>query len=256
MFKRFTSPWLAPELASQGHHQLFLPFLNQPLDYQVKLSTRRRSLSLEIKQQAVFIRAPEHTPQQLINEFLLSKQQWIAEKLSQQAALPQPLMSYQDGDRFLLHGQEITLRLSNASRFSLTFDGESRLLHMTLPNRVKHKSGYVKRQLLQFLTSKMQAYLDERLPELIQQTGLKPKGVELKIFKTRWGCCYQSGLIKINPLLIGAPHWAIDCVLIHELCHLQHLNHSNAFWQLNKRHCPHCQTTKNWLKQQHYALTL
>jgi predicted metal-dependent hydrolase len=58
------------------------------------------------------------------------------------------------------------------------------------------------------------------------------RGFELRSMSKGWGSCTPSGKIFINPLLVSAPKYCIDYVIIHELCHLRFPNHSASFYRL------------------------
>lgn len=66
----------------------------------------------------------------------------------------------------------------------------------------------------------------------------------LKFMTRQWGSCSPSGRLTLNPSLVAAPREAIDYVLLHELCHLKHHNHGNAFYTTLKRHLPNWQQVK------------
>jgi predicted metal-dependent hydrolase len=75
------------------------------------------------------------------------------------------------------------------------------------------------------------------------------RGVSVRNFRSRWGSCDKQGQVVFNWNIIKAPHAVIDYVVIHELCHLIHPNHSKEFWQLvranDRSHVEH----KKWLKE-------
>jgi hypothetical protein len=125
-----------------------------------------------------------------------------------------------------------------------------------VPHRVTHLQNYVKSKFIGFLRAQIEAYSQAKLPELTANTGLKPKSVEFKVYKSRWGCCYSNGIIRLNPLLMGAPDRIIDCVITHELCHLKHMDHSADFWRMNKKVCGNCDETNQWLRQYHQVISL
>lgn len=69
----------------------------------------------------------------------------------------------------------------------------------------------------------------------------------LQFMTVQWGSCSPSGRITLNPLLVKAPRESIDYVLLHELCHLLHHNHSPKFYRTLDRHMPGWRTTKEKL---------
>ena len=76
---------------------------------------------------------------------------------------------------------------------------------------------------------------------------LTPSKIKIRQYKARWGSCNSRKEVSLNYLLMMAPLWVIDYVIIHELCHLVHMNHSSQFWALVKLHCPDYNTAKQWL---------
>jgi hypothetical protein len=80
------------------------------------------------------------------------------------------------------------------------------------------------------------------LPPLLErvsrQTGLAFARVSIRSQKTRWGSCSSRGNISLNDQLLFLPADTVEYLMIHELCHTRHLNHSRAFWALVQSHCP------------------
>jgi hypothetical protein len=247
-------PWADSPKAAQGVHTLPFRLSDFPSHYQLKLSKKRRSVALEISNSELTVRAPLRTPIGLIEQFLIERKGWIVQKLTKQQQLPQRRMYFRDGDQFLLRGQSHVLRVIRASRYSCQLQDKE--LIICVPHRVIHLQNYVKSKFIEFLTAQIEAYSQTKLPELTANAGLKPKSVEFKVYKSRWGCCYSNGTIRLNPLLISAPDRVIDCVITHELCHLKHMDHSAAFWRMNKKVCGYCDETNRWLRQFHLVISL
>ena len=80
--------------------------------------------------------------------------------------------------------------------------------------------------------------------------------LKIRKYRARWGSCNSKGQISLNYWLMICPDWVIDYVLIHELCHLQHLDHSRQFWQLVHSYFPNVEQAKQWLDSHGYIIAL
>jgi predicted metal-dependent hydrolase len=68
--------------------------------------------------------------------------------------------------------------------------------------------------------------------------GLKPSSVAFRRYKSRWGCCDKNDRLTFNTALIRYAPELIDYVVVHELAHIRHKDHSKAFWNLVMRYLP------------------
>ncbi len=91
--------------------------------------------------------------------------------------------------------------------------------------------------------------LEERLKHFCNIIGVTYGAVRIKSQKTRWGSCSSKGNLNFNWRLVLAPDWVMDYVVVHELCHLKHLNHSKDFWLTVGSYMPEYKTAVKWLKQ-------
>jgi predicted metal-dependent hydrolase len=90
--------------------------------------------------------------------------------------------------------------------------------------------------------------LPSRLHELARLHGFPVPAVSVRNQRTRWGSCAPSGRISLNWRLIQVPPAVRDYVLLHELTHLRHLNHSARFWRELARLCPGHAEARKWLR--------
>lgn len=81
-------------------------------------------------------------------------------------------------------------------------------------------------------------YLTERVRALSNQIGLSVRRLSFRRQRSRWGSCNHRGDLSLNLSLIALAPELIDYVIIHELSHTKHMNHSRAFWREVERHCP------------------
>jgi hypothetical protein len=109
-----------------------------------------------------------------------------------------------------------------------------------------------------WLKRKARPVLKEAVAVQKDFTGLSPKRVQIRLQTTRWGSCSTTGTLSLNAALLLRSPEELRYVVIHELCHLEHMNHSKRYWQLVGRFEPdyrrfeHClnrawQTSPQWL---------
>lgn len=108
-------------------------------------------------------------------------------------------------------------------------------------------ASHIKKQLESYFKGIAQDYILPRMAELSEFVSLTPEQVKIRQYRARWGSCNSRKEVSFNYLLMMAPMWVVDYVIVHELCHLKHLNHSKAFWQLVAQHYPDYQDAKHWL---------
>jgi len=90
--------------------------------------------------------------------------------------------------------------------------------------------------------------LPARVLELARAHGFALPAVSVRNQRTRWGSCSPSGRISLNWRLVQVPPAVRDYVLLHELTHLRHLNHSARFWRELARLCPDHAEARRWLR--------
>ena len=98
------------------------------------------------------------------------------------------------------------------------------------------------------LAKQAASQLPERVRYFSQIMGVTVGRITIRSQRTRWGSCSANGNLNFNCLLMLCPEEVRDYVVIHELCHRKHLNHSAEFWMEVERHCPDYRIYRKWLK--------
>ena len=99
-------------------------------------------------------------------------------------------------------------------------------------------------------------YFPKRAAYFQTLTGGIYNRITIRDQKTRWGSCSAKGTLSFNWRLMLAPPAVLDYVVVHELCHLTHMDHSPAFWQAVEAVCPDYRTHRKWLKDHGHELVL
>lgn len=222
------------------------------IDYELIRSTRRKTLAIQIRQGEVTVRAPIQLPSSYIDKFVESRRGWIFEKLDlQKETHAQRHIDIVDGGVVPYLGEEYRLTFQFATKSNVTKTDDT--ITLTLSNRYKNvtdekKRTYTQKLFFSWLQTQAESFLVERTTQLAQYCALTFTKISIKRYKARWGSCNSRQEISLNTLLMSCPLWVIDYVIIHELCHTEHLNHSAQFWQLVAKYCPEYAVAKNWLR--------
>lgn len=110
--------------------------------------------------------------------------------------------------------------------------------------------------LQQWVMDKARAYLVPQLWKLSRELNLPIEQVTVRQQKTRWGSCSARKTISLNAKLLFLPEPLVQYVLIHELCHTIHLNHSSKFWALVEQHEPDYRQLDAGLQDARYCVPL
>lgn len=100
------------------------------------------------------------------------------------------------------------------------------------------------------------AYITKRVEYYKDIVGVTVNSVSIKSRKSQWGSCDSNGDITFSWRLVMARPEAIDYVVIHELCHRKHMDHSSAFWNQVQKYMPGFKAQKQWLEENSMNLNI
>lgn len=106
------------------------------------------------------------------------------------------------------------------------------------------------------LKKEAKAYIPERVSYYAQIMGIKYNKVIIRAQNTRWGSCSTKGNLNFNCLLMLTPKEVIDSVIVHELAHCIHMDHSKAFYDEIYKYYPEYKKWNRWLKEHGKSILL
>lgn len=212
------------------------------------LYSNRKTLDLRVFPEGnVQITAPLNTPLDIILEKVKPKLKWV---IQQQKAfeLYRPFTSdkiYIPGETHRYLGRQYKLKITKKEKGYSTISLAKGLMH------IETTKENVETIITKFYKSKADVVFSELLQKLLEEfPRFKEYEISLshKFLKKRWGSCATNGNILLNTELIKASKICIEYVIIHELCHLIHPNHSKYFYELLSELLPNWQNIKHKLE--------
>ncbi len=223
------------------------------INYAIIRRPKRKTASIVIRaDNRVEVLAPSRMPTALIEQFVQDKRAWIDKKLHFNRAVRAEYIpkSFEAGESFQLLGTAYTLRLQQGKRAIRLSEHELLVSHPAPTPQT------TERQVERWYRQQAETHIQLRSQFFAAMLGKQPKLIGIKAYKSRWGSCHHDGRIYFNWRLIMAPASVVDYVIVHELCHLIHPNHSTHFWSLVQSIYPDQRSATAWLKINGLTLSL
>ena len=159
--------------------------------------------------------------------------------------------SFDDGAEILFKGAHWPLSIENASTRKPTVRFTDRFI-VSMPPSIagRQREEAVRNALVDWLRGCALAEAQTLSMRHASRFGLFPRSLRIREQRTRWGSCGIRNDINLNWRLIFAPISTLEYVVVHELCHIRHRNHSADFWRLVEAHLPHYRRERQWLREQ------
>ena len=214
-----------------------------------------RTAALHIIGSDLQVRVPDHVGDERVAAFLKRKRPWIRSKVAEISLLPphrtKELVS---GESFPYLGRNYRLKVQEGHQVGVCLSGGYLRATIRANEQVEHRTLRIQQYLQNWYRSRALERLQDKTNRYAKQIGVSPAGVSVRNFKSRWGSCDKQGQVVFNWNIIKAPHAIADYVVVHELCHLIHPNHSKDFWQLVGRHDTSYAEHRQWLKEKGVGL--
>ena len=228
---------------------------NTSLEIQIERTNRKRTISLQVKNNKLIIKAPRTVSRKSLDEVIQRKQKWV----KQRAILnfeEQNLRNrkFIDNEKFYFRGNEYHLSLILGSEEDVKIVDD--LLLVTCKDDRSINSANVKSLIEDFYLRESSQILNTRTYEFAKKMKVQPTGITVKNYVSKWGSCTSKNKISYNWRIIMAPDCIVDYLIIHELCHIIEHNHSKNFWHHVGTYCKDFQKKRKWLRENGHMLVL
>lgn len=239
--------------------------MNFPFEYQHKKNSRSKSLKLSIdKSGKVVVTSPKYIPKFLIDQFVKKNEAWVLKAIEKASNTNK----FDSDTHLFIFGKKYQkeIEFTESKKSGIYVMGEKLIFNpLTPPNKsrilneetIKQKKDLEKKfqtKVDNFLKNTASHYIVKRTYELGEKMNLSFKNITLRKQKTRWGSCSSQKNLNFNWRLVHFDTIIIDYVIIHELSHLVHMDHSKNFWELVRKYDPEYLNHRGWLKRNGLSL--
>lgn len=218
------------------------------ISYQI-VRSRRATADIVIERDgSILVRAPESIPDERIEDMVEAKRYWIYKNLAEWRDLnaTRVLREYRNGEGFLYLGRSYRLLLvANQAEPLLLKNGRFCLQRDLVDEgaieaaKTAFRDYYIARGIERIL---------QRLNYFAPKVGVTPHGIDVRELGNRWASCSPNGNLAFHWKCMMAPQSIIDYIVVHELCHFHHLDHTDAFWNEVDKVIPNYGERKEWLR--------
>ena len=208
--------------------------------------SRRKTASIYIERDGkVSVLVPEKLTARQVDDILESKRKWIYQSLAEWQDLNANRIQrdYVNGEGFLYLGRTYRLKLVSDLPEPLMLKDGYFCLRATKASAPDADAVF-----REFYRVKGATRIPPRVAYFQAKMGVKSKSIKIMELKHRWASCTTNGNLNFHWKCMMAPLTIIDYIVVHELAHLIHANHSTAFWNEVDKVMPDFQDRKNWLR--------
>ena len=217
----------------------------------VRSKRRKKTVTLSLTAEGLTVRAPVRFSSDALREVVQRRAAWI---LAKQSRLNELYAHFEPPKRFV--SGESLLYLGRQYRLKLVEDGLGRArLSGGFLKVPKGEPERVRSTLIAWYTQQAERRLKERVALYSVKLGVTPTCLFIRDQQKRWGSCNAKGELRFNWRIMMAPLSLVDYVVVHELVHLEHMNHSKAFWRRLREILPdyqarHAQLARSGIRYQ------
>lgn len=229
---------------------------NTNIEFEVTYSKRKTIAILIEAPGKVSVHAPNKMAKKIILDSVKSKAKWIVQRINEIRDFDSnpAEREFIDGESFLYLGKSYPLQLDiNEERPKPLVKLYNGKFLITAPIRDTEAIG---KAMKVWYRNKCTEQITERIKYYQPIINASPKKVTIKEQKKIWGSCSSKGNLNFNWKAIMAPTDVLDYIIVHEMCHLVHLNHSKDFWNLVASIMPNYKVLNDWLRKNGIRLRL
>ena len=222
------------------------------IQYQLKRSDRKTASIYIERNGEVSLLVPNGLDDQQVEGLIEGKLRWIYKGLAEWKDLnaTQVHREFVNGQGFPYLGRSYRLKIVPGDQTLVSLDDDYFLLKLndqSKPDIPSLFKSFYRRKGLELIPDRMSPYATAM--------NVSPKSIRVQELQNRWGSCTPNGDIVFHWKSLMAPLTILDYVIVHELAHLIHKNHTAEFWKEIEKALPDYRERKQWLRENGASLS-
>jgi predicted metal-dependent hydrolase len=231
-------------------------YLGETIQYEIKYKNRTSYKILIDGYGNIEVHAPKKTPDEKVMKLLEENWEPLLNKVKEMKKRlqgPQEKV-YEDEETFLYLGNSYPIEIMtdrNITKDHVKFEGDKLHIYVKVYDEAK-----IKQSLQRFYYQQCKSAVEKSVSNYQSYFKTKPRSITITDSKTTWGTCDSNLRLTFNWRLAMAPPEVIDYVVVHEMCHMVHLNHDRSFWRLVGKLMPDYKEKERWLALSNWKMTV
>lgn len=242
--------------------QYILKIKNLEIPFSIKNYKTAKTMKIYFKEDGLVITKSPYIPKREVDKFIKQNEEKIYEnykKIEELKRLKKGI--WETGQTVLYHGKEYIIYKTYHQKdiIRIKIDEENNIFRVILPKQIqKEEEDYwIKIAVRKLFKENTEAILQEKLPYWSKKTNITYNSVKVRDAKTKYGSCTpKTKALHFSSRLVMLKEEAIDAIIVHELCHIVHPNHSKEFYNLVETYIPNYKEIDKYLKENSKLITI
>lgn len=235
--------------------QYILKIKELEIPFCIKNYKTAKSMKMYFKEESLTITKSPYVPKREVDKFIKQNKEKIYEeykKITRLKHLKKDIWG--TGQDILYNGDvyKIFKSYHKDNIISIKIEKETKMLKIFLPNQIQkvEETQWIQKVVKKLFKENTEAILQEKLAYWSKKTNISYNSVKVRDAKTKYGSCVpKTKALHFSARLVMLKKEAIDAIIVHELCHIVHPNHSKQFYELVKKYIPDYDEINKYLKE-------
>ena len=214
-----------------------------------------KHLKMYFKANVIYVSKPKYVSVKKAMEFVHQNEKFVYDKyIKVEADSERKLKSWESGEHFFYKGEKYEIAASNCNEANIfiKIDEEKKTLRFSYPNTINtmNRKAYIDKGIKKLLKNNTEILLRQKVPYWSNITNIAYNSFKVNDATSKFGSCIPNTKnMHFSSRLIMLPDDKVDAIVVHELCHIIHPNHSKDFYDLVRSYIPNYDEINKWLKQ-------